>query len=590
MNFIKNVFATVVGIFLFCVLSFFILIGIGAALGSGEEEVKIEENSVIELDLSKIVFDYAGQYKDENPLQTILAGKEKIGFIEVINAIKNAKSDSKIKGISILNNQSLLGLAQSKELRDQLADFKKSGKFVYAYANYFTQKEFYINSVADKVFINPAGEVDLKGLGTEVLFFKNFQEKTGLKMEIIRHGKFKSAVEPFLAQEMSPENREQLTVLLNSIWKTIAEDIAKSRHISVVQLNSIVTDLSARTPEMALAQKLVDQVAYEDEYHASLKQKLKVATKDDYKTVSITDYASKNAINVDDLTKDDVIAVIYAQGEINGGEGDVDYIGERSINRSLKEAREDKDVKAIVLRIDSPGGSALTSELIWREIELTKKIKPVVVSMGNLAASGGYYIACGANAIFAEQTTITGSIGVFGMLPNMSELATKMGINAEQVGTHKNANGYSPFEPISDDYKRFALEGIETVYKTFVTRVATGRKMTFAQVDAIGQGRVWTGSDALKLGLVDKIGNLDAAIKHAATLGKSNSYSVANYPEYEKNFNEFLEGLAGAKLYQSKEAMLKEELGEENYVLIDKIRKMKKRKGIQAIMPFELIF
>ena len=590
MNFIKNVFATLVGIFLFCVLSFFILIGIGATFGSSEDEIKINDNSVIEIDLSKIVFDYAGQYKDESPLQTILAGKEKIGFIEVLNAIKNAKTDNKIKGISILNNQSLLGLAQSKELRNQLEDFKKSGKFVYAYANYFTQKEYYINSVANEVFVNPAGEVDLKGLGTEVLFFKNFQDKTGLKMEIIRHGKFKSAVEPFLAQEMSPENREQLTVLLNSIWKTIAEDIAKSRNITVAQLNTIADNLSARTPQMALEQKLVDKVAYEDEYHAFLKQKIKVLAKDDYEKVSITDYASKNAINVDDLTKDDIVAVIYAQGEINGGEGDVDYIGEGSINRSLKEAREDKDVKAIVLRVDSPGGNALTSELIWREIELTKKVKPVVVSMGNLAASGGYYIACGANAIFAEPTTITGSIGVFGMLPNMSEFATKMGINAEQVSTHKNSNGYSPFEPISDNYKTFALEGIETIYKTFVTRVATGRKMTFAQVDAIGQGRVWTGSDALKLGLVDKIGNLEAAIKHAATLGKSNSYRVENYPEYEKNFNEFLESLAGAKLYQSKEAILKEELGEENYLLIDNIRKMKKRKGVQAIMPFELIF
>lgn len=590
MNFIKNVFATVVGIFLFCVLSFFILIGIGATFGSSEDEIKINDNSVIEIDLSKIVFDYAGQYKDESPLKTILAGKEKIGFIEVLNAIKNAKTDNKIKGISILNNQSLLGLAQSKELRNQLEDFKKSGKFVYAYANYFTQKEYYINSVANEVFVNPAGEVDLKGLGTEVLFFKNFQDKTGLKMEIIRHGKFKSAVEPFLAQEMSPENREQLTVLLNSIWKTIAEDIAKSRNITVAQLNTIADNLSARTPQMALEQKLVDKVAYEDEYHAFLKQKIKVLAKDDYEKVSITDYASKNAINVDDLTKDDIVAVIYAQGEINGGEGDVDYIGEGSINRSLKEAREDKDVKAIVLRVDSPGGNALTSELIWREIELTKKVKPVVVSMGNLAASGGYYIACGANAIFAEPTTITGSIGVFGMLPNMSEFATKMGINAEQVSTHKNSNGYSPFEPISDNYKTFALEGIETIYKTFVTRVATGRKMTFAQVDAIGQGRVWTGSDALKLGLVDKIGNLEAAIKHAATLGKSNSYRVENYPEYEKNFNEFLESLAGAKLYQSKEAILKEELGEENYLLIDNIRKMKKRKGVQAIMPFELIF
>lgn len=590
MNFIKNVLATVVGIFLFCVISFFILIGIAAVVSGGEKEIKIENNSVIELDLSKIVFDYAGKYKDESPLQSLLMDKNKVGFIDVLNAIKVAKEDDKIKGISIINNQSLLGLAQSKELREQLVDFKKSGKFIYAYANYFTQKEYYINSVADQVYVNPVGEVDFKGLHSELLFFKDFQDKTGVKFEVIRHGKYKSAVEPFLNQEMSPENREQMTALLNSVWNTIITDVAASRKLSIEQLNNIAENLSARTPEMALHQKLVDKVAYEDEYHAALKSKLKVAKDEEYKKIAIVDYTEKNSINVDDLTKDDIVAVIYAQGEINGGEGDVDFIGEGSINRSLKEAREDKDVKAIVLRVDSPGGSALTSELIWREIELTKKVKPVVVSMGNLAASGGYYISCGANAIFAEPTTITGSIGVFGMLPNLNELAIKVGINAEQVNTHKNAGGYSAFEPISEEYKSLALEGVERTYKTFVTRVATGRKMKFEAVDAIGQGRVWTGADALKLGLVDKLGNLDAAIKHAATLGKSKEYRVETYPEYNKNFNEFLESFAGAKMYQSKETLLKEELGEENYLLMDKIRKMKKRKGIQAIMPFEINF
>ena len=407
---------------------------------------------------------------------------------------------------------------------------------------------------------------------------------------MIRHGKYKSAVEPFLNQEMSPENREQMTSLLNSVWNTIVTDISASRKISVAKLNEIANNLEARTPELALQQKLVDKIAYEDEYHSALKTKLKVAQNEEYNKISIADYTNKNNINVDDLTKDDVIAVIYAQGEINGGEGDVDFIGEGSINRSLKEAREDENIKAIVLRVDSPGGSALTSELIWREIELTKKSKPVVVSMGNLAASGGYYISCGANAIFAEPTTITGSIGVFGMLPNFSQLANKMGINAEQVNTHKNASGYSPFEPITDEYKSIALEGVERTYKTFVNRVANGRKMKFENVDAIGQGRVWTGSDALKIGLVDKLGNLDAAIKYAATLGKSKEYRVETYPEYEKNFNEILEHLANAKIYQSKEAYLKEEVGEENYILIDKIRKMKKRKGIQAILPYEINF
>jgi protease-4 len=267
-------------------------------------------------------------------------------------------------------------------------------------------------------------------------------------MEIIRHGKFKSAVEPFLAQEISKENREQVTVLLQSVWESIVSDIAKNRNISVMQLNAIASDLLARTPEMALQQKLIDKVAYEDEFTDAVKSKLKIAKSDDIATISISDYVATTTLNSEDYTKDDIIAVIYAQGDINGGEGDVDYIGEVSINRSLKEAREDDEVKAVVLRVDSPGGSALVSDLIWREIELTKKVKPVVVSMGNLAASGGYYIACNANTIFAEPTTITGSIGVFGMLPNAHGFATKYGVNAEQIQTHKNAIGYSIFEPI----------------------------------------------------------------------------------------------------------------------------------------------
>lgn len=568
-------------------LSFFLLIGLGALLGSGEDKVEVKDNSVIELDLAKINFDYAGKFESDSPFSALMT-KENIGFIEVLKAIDAAKTDDKIKGITIVNNQSGLGLAQSKELRDKLEDFKKSKKFVYAYANIFSQKEYYINSVADAVYLNPAGEVDFKGLGSELLFFKNFQDQTGLKMEIIRHGKFKSAVEPYLAQEISPENREQMTVLLQSVWQTIVTDIAKNRNVSVAQLNTIADGLLARTPQMALQQKLVDKVAYVDEFDAMLKTKLKVAKDEEVEAISISDYVSTVSLKSEDYSKDDIIAVIYAQGEITGGEGDVDYIGEGSINRSLKEAREDKDVKAIVLRVDSPGGSALVSELIWREIELTKKVKPVVVSMGNLAASGGYYIACNANTIFAEPTTITGSIGVFGMLPNAHGFATKYGVNAEQVQTHKNAIGYSVFEPISEEYKAIALEGVDQIYKTFVNRVAVGRKMTFDQVDAIAQGRVWTGSDAIKNGLVDKLGNLDAAIAHAAGLGKTKSYRTENYPEYKKNFNEFLEAFAGASIYKSKETIMKEELGEENYNLLKKLKVMQNRKGVQMILPFDL--
>jgi protease-4 len=585
MRFLGNVLATIVGIFIFCMIFFFGIIIIGAIAGGDEDTVSVKKNSVIELDLSKVTLDYAGKtnYKDFGYFEA-----EHDGVTDILNAIEAAKTDDKIKGISILNNQSQLGLAQSKAVRDKLEEFKKSGKFVYAYANFFTQGEYYLNSVADQVYLNPMGEVDFKGLSAEILYMKDLQEKTGVKMEVIRHGKYKSAVEPFLTQEMSPENREQMTVLLNSVWSTIVSDIAKSRKLTVVQLNAIANSLGARTPELALANKLVDKVAYEDEYHDAIRAKLKLDKKEKYDFVSITDYAKKAASTIEDYSKNDIIAVIYAQGEITGGEGDVNIIGEGSINRSLKEAREDDDVKAIVLRVDSPGGNALTSELIWREIEITKKVKPVVVSMGNYAASGGYYIAANADRIFAEPNTITGSIGVFGMLPNMNQLGKNIGINAEQVKTHDNASGYSVFEPIDENFKGYVLESIERIYATFLKRVADGRKMTTAQVDAIGQGRVWTGVDAHKLGLVDEIGGLDAAIKYAAKLGKTSSYRTENYPEYEKSFDDLLANFTGMAMFKTKEQLLKEQLGEEGFQMLEQIKRVKSRKGIQAMMPYEI--
>ena len=586
MRFLGNVLATIVGLFVFCMIFFFGIIIIGAIAGSGEDTVTVKKNSVIELDLSKVSLDYAGKtnYKDFNYFEA-----HHDGVTDILNAIEAAKTDDKIKGISILNNQSQLGLAQSKAVRDKLEEFKKSGKFVYAYANYYTQGEYYLNSVADQVYLNPMGEVDFKGLSSEIIYMKDLQEKTGVKMEVIRHGKYKSAVEPFLAQEMSPENREQMTVLLNSVWNTIVADISKSRKLSVAQLDAIANSLGARTPELALANKLVDKVAYEDEYHDMIRAKLKVDKKEKYDIVSITDYAKTAASTVEDYTKKDIIAVIYAQGEIAGGEGDVNVIGEGSIKRSLQEARENDDVKAIVLRVNSPGGSALTSELIWREIEITKKTKPVVVSMGNYAASGGYYIAANADRIFAEPNTITGSIGVFGMLPNMNQLGKNIGINAEQVKTHANASGYSVFEPIDENFKGFVLESIEKTYATFLKRVADGRKMTTEQVDAIAQGRVWTGVDAHKLGLVDEIGGLDAAIQYAAKLGKTTSYRTENFPEYEKSFEDLLANFTGMAMFKTKEQLLKEQLGEEGFQMLEQIKRVKSRKGIQAIMPYEIV-
>ncbi len=583
MKFLGNVLATVIGIFIFLMLCLFGIVLIGTIFGGEAEGVEVKGNSVIELNLEDVKNDYAGKYKD--PWMTIFADKKHIGLTDVIHAIEEAKTDNNIKGISILNNDSPLGMAQSTALRDALEDFKKSGKFIMAYANSFSQKEYYLNSIANTVYLNPVGDMDFKGLSSEVMFFKDLQEKSGVKMEVIRHGKYKSAVEPFLENKMSDANRKQITALLNSIWISVTNDISKSRNISVAKLNQIANGLLARTPQMAKAQKLVDVVAYEDVYHAAIKKALDVEPSEDYNKVSIRDYTINSTRTSKISDANDEIAIIYAQGEIQSGEGDVNVIGEGSMRRSLQEARKNDKIKAVVLRINSPGGNALTSDLIWREVELTKKVKPVVVSMGNYAASGGYYIACNANKIFAENNTITGSIGVFGILPNFSQLATKIGIHVEQVKTHENSANYSPFVPLDEKFKAVTLEGVEHIYKTFVTHVAEGRKMTFAQVDAIAQGRVWTGADAIKIGLVDKIGGLDDAIKEAASLAKIKTYSTQNFPEYEKNFDDILENLPFAK---SKEAFIKEEIGEENYLVLEQIKRIQTQKGIQAIMPFTI--
>ena len=584
MRFLGNVLATVVGLFVFFMLFFFGIVFIAAIFGSDTEVVEVKNNSVIELNLEHIKNDYAGKYKD--PWMTILADGEKVGLSDVIDAIEKAKTDDDIKGISILNNNSELGTAQSKALRDALESFKKSGKFIMAYANSYSQKEYYLNSVANTIYINPVGDFDFKGLSAEMMFFKDFQDKTGVKMEVIRHGKYKSAVEPFLDNKMSDANRQQITELLNSVWNSVTADISKSRNISVAKLNEIANGLLARTPEMAKAEKLVDVVAYEDVYHDTIRKILKVDKDDEYNKVDVLEYTKKMSTTSTNFDVKDKIAIIYAQGEIMSGEGDVNTIGEGSMRRSLIEARKDKNTKAIVLRIDSPGGSALTSDLIWREIELTKKVKPVVVSMGNYAASGGYYIACNANAIFAENNTITGSIGVFGILPNFTQLATKIGLHSEQVKTHENSADYSPFLPLDDKFKGVTLEGVEHIYKTFVAHVAQGRKMTFAQVDSIAQGRVWSGSQAVQIGLVDKIGGLDDALKEAASLAKIKSYKTQNFPEFEKDINDLLENLPFAK---TKESYIKEELGEETFRIMEQIKRMQSQKGVQAIMPYEII-
>lgn len=577
--------AVILGLFVFCMFCFFGILIIGALAGSGDERTYVPNNSVIELDLAQVTLDYGGKsnYKDFDYSEV-----NHDGLSDIIKAIDNAKTDKKIKGITMINHTSELGIAQTKALRDALEDFKASGKFVLAYSNFYTQKDYYLGSVADTIYINPVGLVEFKGLSSEVMFFKDLQDKSGINIEVVRHGKYKSAVEPYLDNKMSDANREQISTLLNSVWNSILKDISKSRNIPVEKLNEIAANVSARTPEMAKAQKLVDQIAYEDAFHNAIKKALKIKDENkDYETVKILDYAKNVATTSKSAGTADRIAIIYAQGEILAGEGSENYIGEGSMRRAIEEAREDDDVKAIVLRVDSPGGSALTAELIWREIELTKKVKPVVVSMGNLAASGGYYIACNADEIYAEENTITGSIGVFGMLPNFTNLATKVGIHTERVSTHDNGADYSAFMPLDNKFRALAQEQVETIYTTFVNRVAVGRKMTFAQVDSIGQGRIWSGTDALRIGLVDKIGGMDEAIKAAAKRAKITKYGTRNYPEYDKNFRDLLAGL-GFPFGSTKESLLKEELGEENYAVLERLRKVTAEKGVRAMMSFEL--
>lgn len=590
MKFLSNVLATIVGLFLFFGVLFFGFMIIGVLMGGSAEDAKktsVKDNSVIVLDLDRITQDHSARTIITD--FSFLNQENYNGLVDVLNAIDNAKTDSKIKGISLLNVQSNLGLAQSKALRDKLEDFKESGKFVVSYANYYTQGQYYLASVADTVYVNPVGALDFKGLSSEILFFKDFQDKYGIKMEVIRHGKYKSAVEPFLENQMSDENRLQMKELLNSTWETIVADIAKSRNISIDTLNAIANRLGARTPELAKATNLVDKVVYEDQFQNGIKKALGLKMDEDYNTIDISKYAVNVGVSLKYKKAKDKIAVIYAQGQILDGEGNPQTIGEGYVKKSLQDAVKDDNVKAIVLRVDSPGGSALASDIIWREIEITKKHKPVVVSMGNLAASGGYYISCNADKIFAEPTTITGSIGVFGALPNFRGLTNNMGIYSDIVSTHENSAEYSIFQPMSESFKGVITESIENIYDIFLERVAEGRGMTKEQVNEVAQGRVWTGTDAKRLGLIDEIGGLEDAIAYAAELGEVQEYGLENFPVFKKTLEEYFNENTPFPLMKTKESLIKEEIGEENYQVIQQIRNMNSRKGIQAMMPYEII-
>lgn len=582
MNFLRNLLASIIGsVVAFGIIFVMFLIFI-SLLGNDEDSVVVKNNSILELQLQRPISDYTGS-SDLDPFSGIF--DESQGLDEILQAIEVARDDERIEGISINNNFLIAGLAQTQTLRKALLDFKHKGKFVYAYGDFYTQKDYYLASVADSVFLNPVGVLDFKGLSSEVLFFKDLQEKTGIKMEVIRHGKYKSAVEPFLENEMSDANRAQISELIQSLWNSMVSEISIGRNISEENLNTIADTLGGRSPKYAKMSGLIDNVIFYDEYENVLRDALsKEEDKINYITVDdYTKYSNKKILK----SGKDKIAVVFAQGEIFYGEGGPDIIGQGIINDALIKAREDKDVKAIVLRVNSPGGSALTSDIIWREVELTKEIKPVVVSMGNVAASGGYYIAAGADKIYAEPTTITGSIGVFGTIPNISALAKNIGINAEQVGTNANSVDYSFFEPMKDDYRNRVQESIEDTYETFLERVSAGRNMTMAQADSLAQGRVWSGVDAKRLGLVDELGTLEDAIAAAAELAELGEYGIKKFPKYKSGFERFMEDIGGVSA-KTKENIIREELGNETYSILKEFKSAMEQKGIQARMPFVL--
>ncbi len=582
MNFLRNFLASILGTLVAFGVLFFMFILLASLLNT-EDAVVVAKNSVLELKIKYPIRDFVGN-DDADPFSLFFERSQSLD--DILDAIKVAKEDDKIKGISISNNFLSAGYSTAQAIRKALENFKESGKFVFAYGDFYSQKDYYLASVADSVFINPVGSMDFKGLSAEVLYFKSLQEKSGVKMEVIRHGKYKSAVEPFLADEMSEENRNQISELLGSFWNEIITEISVSRNLSVDQLNTIADTLGGRNPIYAKRTGLIDGLLHYDEYENKLKALLGLEKTNELNTINLRKYTKIS--NVKRLkTGKDKLAVIFAQGQIFYGEGGPDNIGQGIIVKAIRKARDDKSVKAIVLRVNSPGGSAVVADIIWRELELAKKEKPLVVSMGDMAASGGYYIAAGANKIYAEPTTITGSIGVFGTIPNISELAKNVGINAEQVGTNKNSVDYSLFEPMGNEFRKVVTESVEDVYDIFLERVASGRGLTIAEVDSLAQGRVWSGADAKENGLIDELGGLEDAIVEAAKLAELKEYSLKKYPRYKSSFERFMEDMEGASL-QVKQNWVREELGPELFSLYNEVKGLMNQKGVQARLPHSL--
>ena len=541
MNFFKSFLASLMGTFIAMgLVALFFFMGIAAiATSLNLEQSKgtwVKENSVLGLNLNTMVTDRSPNFNPLEGLSDFDSGM--MGMDEIIGSIKKAKQDDKIKGIKLQSGFIASGWAQAREIRNALKEFKNSGKFIYAYGDYMSQKGYYVSSVADSIFMNPMGMMQLKGLSSEVLYYEDFQNQYGVKMEVIRHGKYKSAVEPYLQDHMSEENRTQIQSLLNAVWETLRDEVAQSRGLEPATLDALADDLVVTDAEEALAQGIIDGLVYEDDFEDKIKATIEVDPKEDLKVVD----SDKINIQIQEYDNEisDRIAIVYAQGPILNTKGSADIIGKEAINKAFQEILESDKIKAVVLRVDSPGGDALTSEIILNASRALKGKKPLVVSMGNVAASGGYYISSLADRIFADPMTITGSIGVLAAFPNIRGMTNRIGINAEQVTTHKNAMGYSPFEPLSEGFEKSTISAIEKVYHTFKSRVSEGRSLSMEIVEEIAQGRVWSGKNAVEIGLVDTLGGLQEAITGAAELAKIDKYNLVDYPKYDDDFESML--------------------------------------------------
>ncbi|TAH40878.1 MAG: signal peptide peptidase SppA [Bacteroidetes bacterium] len=585
-QFFKFMFASMAGFVLAMILFFIIsLIILSAAVSSMSSETKIviKKNSVLELRLDKAI----EERTSNNPFDDFnfgeLSSNKNLGLNDILKNIKKAEKDENIKGILLNLTSVSAGGATIEEIRNALVDFKSSKKFIYAYGEELSQGAYYLASVADKIYLHPEGGIDFKGLRAELMFFKGTLEKLEVEPQVIRHGKFKSAVEPFINDKMSPENKEQIRTLIQSFWNNYLVNVSEQRKKSIEKLQIAADEFSARDAEGAIAAGLADSLAYFDQVQEVISTISGTGPDEKVKFITLNKYDKVYVKGMTELSTDK-IALIYASGDIVSGQGSDDQIGSDKMAETIRKARLDDKIKAIVLRVNSPGGSAMASDVIWREVLLAKKKKPVVVSMGDYAASGGYYISCAADSIVAQPNTLTGSIGVFGLLINAQKLFNnKLGITFDTVKTGRYADIGTISRRLSNDERDLIQMQVEKIYSTFIKHVAEGRNMTTEYVDSIGQGRIWSGNDALRLGLVDAIGGIDEAIAIASRMAKLEKYRVIQLPEQKELFEKILEDLnAEANVY-----FTKRELGDQ-YKYYEKLKGMIQNNGIQARIPFEM--